>query len=70
MPGSCEVDGWMGGSVVRENSSRSNVWLFGVVCAEGYDACQGGFVLRGSVCFQVKDISSTWVVIVPDVCHE
>lgn len=55
---------------MRENSSRSNIWLFGVVCAEGYDACQGGFVLQGSVCFQVKDISSTWVVIVPDICHE
>lgn len=43
------------------------VWfLFFEGDAEGYDACQGGFVLGVSVCFQVGNVSSTRVV--PNVC--
>lgn len=43
--------------------------LFGVcVLGGGCDDCQDGFVLEGYMCFQVGDVSSTWIVIVPDAC--
>lgn len=40
----------------------------GVCAGRGSDDCQDDFVLEGSVCFQVGDVSSTWLVIVPDAC--